>query len=283
MEPAKDPFRTRDHVANFDEVVGSFVQASAATRARHRFVSGILYGPGEGETLDLFLPEKIAEPIPVHVFVHGGYWRMFAKEDFSFVAETVLAKGAIAVVIDYALMPSVRLAHIVDQVRRAVLWVGGNIGRYGGDPAAISVSGHSAGAHLCCWLLASEGDSVPIRAALLVSGVYDLVPLRDSFLKDLIALTQEEAERWSPLHARFTTDSRVSILVGQAETEPFHDQAGQLVRHLAEQGVAATSETLADMNHMTIVRDLGRPGTAAAQALARILAAAAEDPVLARP
>jgi arylformamidase len=267
MAQNKDLFRTRDHVAAFDTLVLEYGERSAAARSRLRSVLDVPYGSGAGEALDLFLPEAVTGLAPVHVFVHGGYWRMFAKEDFSFVAEPITAEGAIAVVIDYALMPDVRMSHIVDQVRRAVRWVATNIEQYGGDPSALSISGHSAGAHLCCWLLSADADTPPIRSALLLSGVYDLAPLRSSFLHALIALTDDEVERWSPLTTRFATTATILVAVGEVETAPFHEQARQMAAHLAKQKIVATVELLPANDHMTAVRDLAIPRSSAAGAM----------------
>ncbi|RVD46717.1 alpha/beta hydrolase, partial [Mesorhizobium sp. M8A.F.Ca.ET.023.02.2.1] len=123
---SKDPFRTRDHVADFDDIVADIVARSAATRASLPMLADVAYGSHEAERLDLFFPEGPRKDLPVHIFIHGGYWRMFTKSDYSYVAETVTSAGAIAVVIDYALMPAVRMAAIVDQVRRARQWVQDN-------------------------------------------------------------------------------------------------------------------------------------------------------------
>ncbi len=110
---AQDPFRIRDNVAAFDEIVASFRTRSAATRTRLRFET-VQYGPSQDETLDIFFPQHLSEPAPVHIFVHGGYWRMFSKDDYSYIADTVTSIGAIAVVIDYALMPRVRMMMLID-------------------------------------------------------------------------------------------------------------------------------------------------------------------------
>ena len=139
-----DPFRIRDHVADFDAIVGDILARSAATRENLPMAADIAYGTGPSETLDLFFPAERRPGMPVHIFIHGGYWRMFSKRDYSCIADTVTSAGAIAVIVDYALMPSVRMATVVDQVRRARDWVVTNIADHGGDPNRLTVSGHSS-------------------------------------------------------------------------------------------------------------------------------------------
>ncbi|QQR38289.1 alpha/beta hydrolase [Devosia rhizoryzae] len=245
-----DLFRTRDHVADFDGYVSQFVTRSAATRATLRGQLDVAYGEGQDEKLDLFFPEGLSAPAPVHLVVHGGYWRMFAKADYSFIADTITQAGAIAAIMDYSLMPSVRMETIVDQVTRAASWLYEHAGEFGGDPARFSVSGHSAGAHLCAMLL--EGKS-PFRpnAGLLLSGVYDIEPLRQSFLQPLIGITEEEAARFSPLRLSLEKIEDVRILVGDGETEPFHTQAASLAHKLGTTPVQISG------NHMSVVLDLG--------------------------
>ncbi|WP_245523663.1 alpha/beta hydrolase, partial [Mesorhizobium sp. M8A.F.Ca.ET.167.01.1.1] len=85
----------------------------------------------------------------------------------SHMAATVTRAGAIAVIVDYALMPAVRMAAIVDQVRRAQQWVLACIAQYGGDPERLTVSGHSAGAHLATMVL---GDGLPVH--MFIHGGY---------------------------------------------------------------------------------------------------------------
>jgi arylformamidase len=92
---APDPFRTRDFIPDFDEIVRELRQRSEATRATLKMTE-ISYGSDRTETLDLFFPKELRTPAPVHIFTHGGYWRMFSKRDFSYVADTITAAGAIA-------------------------------------------------------------------------------------------------------------------------------------------------------------------------------------------
>jgi arylformamidase len=269
----KDPFRTRDHVPEFDDIVAEMVRRSETVRATIPMVAGIGYGEGPTDTLDLFFPEGGRRELPVHMFIHGGYWRMFSKADYSYIAETVTRAGAIAVIVGYARMPAVRMAAIVDQIRRAERWVLEHIGAHGGDPSRLTVSGHSAGAHLAAMLFAEDNRPSGIRRALLLGGLYDLKPLQTSFLAPEIAITDQEAARFSPITHHFDGNMAVEILVGADETAPFHRQAEAFGQHLEHQGLLVSRTSLAGRNHMSSVRDLGVAGTDAAVLLKNVILA----------
>ncbi|CAH1651808.1 Arylformamidase [Hyphomicrobiales bacterium] len=266
-----DPFRIRDHVAEFDEIVREIVGRSEATRLRRPMAADISYGADPTETVDLFFPAVRRESMPVHMFIHGGYWRMFSKRDYSYVAETIIKAGAIAVIVDYALMPSVRMATIVDQVRRARRWVVDYIAAYGGDPARLTVSGHSAGAHLATFLFTEAEIPAGIQAALLLGGLYDLKPLQSSFLRSEIGITNAEVGSFTPLTHRHDKNTKVKIMVGGNETPPFHDQAKAFASSLRSQGLRVSSVTLADRNHMDSVRDLGTASSEAGRHLMEVI------------
>ncbi|TIT25031.1 MAG: alpha/beta hydrolase [Mesorhizobium sp.] len=269
-----DPFRIRDHVADFDQIVQDIVDRSEAARAAIAMAADVAYGPDPTETMDLFFPAGKRTALPVHIFVHGGYWRMFSKHDYSCVATTITQAGAIAVIVDYALMPKVRMATIVDQVRRAKQWILANIADYGGNPTALTVSGHSAGAHLATFLFEGEHTPSNVRAALLLSGLYDLKPLQDSFLANEIGITDEEVAMFTPLACRHDPQTKTAVLVGANETPPFHQQADRFKASLLRQGSLVTSHVLPNRNHMDSVRDLGVPGTEAGDCLAKLIAKA---------
>jgi arylformamidase len=266
-----DPFRTRNYVPEFDALVREFADRSEATRATLRSALDIAYGDHPAEKLDLFFPDGDLEEAPVHIFVHGGYWRMFSRKDFSFVADTAAKAGAITAVIGYSLMPAVRMDVIIDQVRRAKCWVRDHIGRYGGDAGHLTISGHSAGAHLCTFLFDEDEKSPGIRAALLLGGIYDLKPLQSSFLKNEIAITDDEVARFSPMGRRHDTDVTVSILVGERESQPFHSQASQFADRLRAQGLNVSNDVVAQADNMSAMRDLGILESQTANALRRFV------------
>lgn len=272
---ASDPFRIRDHVANFDDIVEDIVGRSANTRERLPMIADVAYGREPGEAIDLFFPTERRPGMPVHMFIHGGYWRMFSKRDYSCIADTVTSAGAIAAIVDYALMPSVRMATIVDQVRRARQWVTRHIAEYGGDPERLSVSGHSAGAHLASFLFTNDQKSARIRSALLLGGLYELEPLRSSFLQAEIGISDEEVRAFTPMSHRHDSGVEVRVLVGADETPPFHAMAEDFVRQLTLQGVEGSHHKLPDRNHMTSVRDLAIPGSDAGACLIDTIEASA--------
>ena len=142
-------------VANAAEYLARYPTDSARTRDELPARLDLRYGPAPGETLDLFLPDG-GGPAPVHVFVHGGYWRALGKADFSFVARGLQPAGVLVAVIDYALIPTVDMDELVRQVRASVAWLHRNAAAFGGDPGRITVSGHSAGGHLAAMLMATD-------------------------------------------------------------------------------------------------------------------------------
>ncbi|BCM21393.1 carboxylesterase NlhH [Mesorhizobium sp. J8] len=268
---AKDPFRTRDHVPEFDDIVAEIRRRSEEVRAKIPMVADVAYGADRAETLDLFFPEGRRDRLPVHIFIHGGYWRMFSKTDYSYVAEPVAKAGVIAVILGYALMPAVRMATIVDQIRRAKRWVDEHIESHGGDPGRLTVSGHSAGAHLATMLFDDASRPSGIKGALLLGGIYDLRPLQESFLAPEIAITDEEVERFSPINHNFDPSVHVELAVGANETLPFHRQAATFAERLQMQGLVVSRTSLAAANHMSSVRDLGVAGTQAERLMASLL------------
>ena len=268
----QDPFRIRDHVANFDAIVADLASRSATARDNLR-MSEAAYGDAPSETVDIFLPPDVDGPLPVHMFLHGGYWRMFSKRDYSLVAETITEAGAIAVIVDYALMPSVRMATIVDQIARAKQWVIENIARFGGDPSRLTISGHSAGAQLAATLFSTDAAPSGISAALLLGGLYDLQPLQDSFLQAEIGLTDDEVARFTPLDLAYDPATIVSVLVGSRETPPFHEQAGLFGNLLNRQGLDVSHRVIVGRNHMDSVRDLGDSSSITGRELLKLIRA----------
>ncbi len=274
-----DPFLIRAAVPDFARFADRYVAASDAVRARHAVLSDMAYGPGARERFDIVLPESPATGAPLHVFVHGGYWRAGRKEDYTFVAAPVVAAGGVAALVEYDLLPGIRMAELVAQLRKAVHWLTGHAKDWGADPSRLTVSGHSAGAHLASYLAATapHGDPLPQtlpqslpKSLLLVSGIYDLAPIRDSFLQPELALTEAEAAQWSPLNADHAPGPARTLVVGGVETSPFHTQAQALQRQLPGPALLHIEPRL---HHMDVVLALGDPDHPLGRHLGEMVAA----------
>ena len=221
------------------------------------------YGPDPTERLDVFAPNRPGAP--VFVYIHGGYWRALGKRDHSFVAPPLVAAGAMVVAPGYALCPAVSIEHIVLQVVRALAWTYRHAREYGGDPERIVVAGHSAGGHLATMMLACDwpavGRDLPqdlVDAALSISGLYDLEPLRHApFLADDLGLTAASAQRASP--AAFPPPRRSLVaVVGADESEEFHRQSSLIA---SRWGDRVSTVVVPGRHHMDVLHELAEPAS----------------------
>jgi arylformamidase len=268
-------YNNQQRVPNFAEHVARWQQESANLRAERPAGLDIPFGPSADEILDIFTPDKAVGPAPVQLFIHGGYWRAFQARDFDFVARIFTAAGALAVIVNYALVPAVRISELVRQCRAAVGWVHANIAGYGGDPQRIYVSGHSAGGHLVAMLAAvapqpGEPDTrAMIKAGVAISGLYDLEPIRLSYLQETLKFTEAEVAAYSPERHPPTKSAPLVLAYGGAESEEFARHPMEYGRLLRERGVACDVRPLAGYNHMSICSALADAKSEPAQLILR--------------
>ncbi len=128
--------------------------------------------------LNLFLPSpRSPRPWPAVVFVHGGGWTEGDK-DLAFggadvygnIGRYFASRGIGAAVVGYRLLHDVTPEGQIEDVADAVAWVGEHIALYGGDPGALFLMGHSAGAQLAT-RVALDPDALPGTEAFGVCGV----------------------------------------------------------------------------------------------------------------
>jgi arylformamidase len=226
------------------------------------------FGRHHAERLDVF--PAPAPGAPIHVFIHGGYWHRLDKADFSFVTRAF--REAATVVVNYALVPTVDLDELVRQVRASVAWVHANARSFGGDPARITVSGHSAGGHLVAMLLATDwrefgAPADVVKAGCAVSGLYDLEPIRLCYLNDVLALSPESARRNSPVHLKPAGRAPLLLVVGAQEGPEYHRQTDDLAAAWRSHGASIGVLDATGHDHFSIISELERPDPPLARAI----------------
>jgi acetyl esterase/lipase len=97
--------------------------------------------------LDIYYPEN-ADSFTTVVWFHGGGLTGGEKS----IPERLKNHKLAVVAVNYRLGPKVKCPAYIDDAAAAVAWTFKNIGKYGGDPKKIVVSGHSAGGYLSCMI-----------------------------------------------------------------------------------------------------------------------------------
>jgi arylformamidase len=265
-------YDNRGKVPDFADYFARYAKESAAARSRFDCRLDVRYGPSPGETLDIF---PAPGPAPVQLFIHGGYWRAMDKADFGYVARAFRPAGAAVVVINYALIPTVDMDELVRQCRAAAAWVYRNARSFGGDPERLFISGHSAGGHLVAMLMATDWSAFAglppdaIKGGCGISGLYDLEPIRLSYLNQDLKLTPEQARRLSPVHLAPQTSGSLLLPVGGLEGTEYHRQTEELATAWRRRGLACEVMDMPGLNHFSIVEQLGDPASELARAVLR--------------
>ena len=175
-------------VVDSDDYIADWRERSAALRARMPAHLDLAYADKPATRLDFFSCGRPAAP--TLLFFHGGYWQRNSKEGFAFVAEGPLAHGFHVAIAGYTLAPQARLDTIVSEARAAVRWLHSELAGLGGDPGGLFVSGWSAGGHLAAMSMYEPAA----RGGIAISGLYDLEPIRLSYLlKSCVSTAKKRA------------------------------------------------------------------------------------------
>lgn len=254
--------RVPDHPAH----IAGWHRDAAAYRASAKCELDLPYGAGERNRIDFFYPESGDVGGPVVLFIHGGYWQALDKSSASHLARGANLRGLTVAVPSYSLAPSVNLATIIGEIEAAADFVMERTGR------AIVASGHSAGGHLSACLMARSGAAPrrAIRAALPISGLFDLAPLVPTSINKALGLTLEEARRLSPRHWSPPAGGRLIAVVGGAESDEFRRQSRMIAEQWGEAGVVTNLYEVPGAHHFDVINGLAEPDDPLVDALVRL-------------
>jgi arylformamidase len=239
-------------VAGSADMVAGWEQLSAGTRARHSDHLDLRYGPRERNRIDFL---KAADGGPTLMFIHGGYWQTRAKEVFTLIAGGPMAHGINVALIGYTLAPDATLDEIVAEIHRGIDFLAGQLPELGGDPKRIVVSGWSAGGHLTSMALSHPR----VKAGMAISGIYDLEPIRHSYLNVKLGLDEAASRRNSPMMQPGGPMKPLSLVAGSAELLLLRKQTADFAGHRAKYGLPVTYEEIPGADHFTIMNELMAP------------------------
>ena len=277
-------YNNRTQVPDFAHIVAQWEEASEALRQQAYLCPNLAYGNHERERLDIF--PALTPNAPVLVFFHGGYWQAMDKAVFHFVARGFIEHNVTVVLVNYPLAPAASMDIIVDSCRQAMRWLYTNISDYNGSPSKIYISGHSAGGHLVAMLLASSWPELgaappddPIKGGCAISGLFNLMPIRLSYLNQILGLDQSAAQRNSPIVLRPNGGGTLIVAVGSLESDEYHAQSQELLQAWSQADLSLTYQPIGGANHFSILEHLADPEKALSQAILKLMAVELNAPI----
>nr|XP_023672733.1 kynurenine formamidase isoform X1 [Paramormyrops kingsleyae] len=182
------------HRMSADEVIkaheASLREGTERARSITQTLLNVPYGEGQREKLDVYVPTNPSLEMPLVMYLHGGYWEALSKEESGFMAVPLVQKGVAVVAVDYDIAPGGNMDLMVSQVRQSVVSVVQQYAHISG----VYLCGHSAGAHLAAMILSTDWSQYAvtpqIKGALLVSGIYNLLPILSTYVNEPLKMTE---------------------------------------------------------------------------------------------
>ena len=114
--------------------------------------------------LDIYLPPKAKDKVPLVIFVHGGGWLGNDKyADIGYMKKTVaeiVSSGFALASIDYRFATQAVFPAQIQDCNRAISFLVDNADKYGLDKKRIAIIGFSAGGHLASLMGLSKNNRV---------------------------------------------------------------------------------------------------------------------------
>ena len=238
-------------VADSPALNAARVADSAICRAEWAGTLDVPYGPAERQRWDIFpAPDPNA---PCFVFIHGGYWQRNTREEFTCLGAGLRAHGWSVALPGYTLAPGASMTAITAEIGTALDWLAAH-GPAHGVAGPVLLSGWSAGGHLTAMALGHER----VSAGLAISGLFELGPIRDTYLNDALRLTDEEVATLSPLRLE-PVRKTLAITYGTAELPPLVADSRDLHAKRAAAHLPGALVPAPGADHFTIVEQLRRP------------------------
>lgn len=251
-------------VVDSDRYLSDWLRRSTVLRARMPEHLDLVFGDAPRARLDFFSADRV--DAPTLLFFHGGYWQRNAKEGFSFIAEGPLAHGFHVAVAGYTLAPEAAMDGIVHAARTALHWLHRQLASLKGDPARLYVGGWSAGGHLTALLM----DEAIVAGGLAISGIFDLEPIRLSYLNEKLGLDGTQARRNSPLRHLPARASKLIVAYGADDLPELKRQSREFGAAWSAQGLREQIIEVPRCHHYAVLEQLAQADGILANVLAAV-------------
>jgi len=239
-----------------------------ATRQRLHHQSNLAYGDHPREITDVFAVKDAEAAV---IFIHGGYWRGFSKDVFSWVADALNTRGVTVAVINYPLCPEVTIADIVVSCRKAIatLW---HQTLTDDEKKNVIVTGHSAGGYLTAAMFATDWTGLtmpatPFKGGVPISGVFDVKPLIQTSINEQARLTDESASALNLFTQQPLVRAPLIPIYGALESSEFRRQSEEIARLWS---IAEPALGFANRHHFNVVEGINEPDSPIFDALLRL-------------
>jgi arylformamidase len=98
-----------------------------------------------------------------------------------------------------------------------------------------------------------------VKGACAIGGIFDLEPIRLSFLNEKLHLTPDQVERHSPLRVTYPTSAPLSLVLAIDESPEFHRQSAEMKTFWQGLGFPADLVIPPGLDHFNVVNQLRDP------------------------
>lgn len=244
----------------------TFFAGINATESGEGVVShpGLVYDPAHHLALDVYAPAH-PDHAPVVVYFFGGDWQEGKRQWNRWMGEALAKEGIVAIIPDYRLWPSVRMAGFLADGANAVRWARDHAAEFGGAPDDLFLMGHSSGGHVAAmlatdarWLGRVGLKPRDLAGWIGIAGTYDFLPIDDD--ADYVGMFGDTAAGQAasqPVNFVDGDEPPALLLQGEKDTEVYPSEALSMAARYEEAGEPAELRLYPGVGHEGLLLAFG--------------------------